>query len=179
MGRADAEAEARTVGNAGWNGDADQMPERGVASTAARQARFRPRFTASAAAAAGASQSHFDRHDGATERFTRGERHFRRDGVVVFPLAEKRIADALDQRVDGRKIDGDFVGETIVSGHAESTLTIGGGSSLVKTATVHCGGQESHREHGRCETTMRDALRAREVAQCARPIAFKRITRTA
>jgi hypothetical protein len=109
-----AEAETCAVNDTRRYRHADEMPEQGVTSAAAGEARLGPGFPATAADPARAPELHFDRHNRTVERLARGERYVGRDRIVVFALAEKCIANPLDQWVDGREIDGDFVGETIV-----------------------------------------------------------------
>ena len=131
------------------------MPHEPSSAAAAREAGFSPHFSASAAATTGALDRQFKGDDGAAPSFTIRQAHFlRHGGLVTFLAAEKRVAHALDQAFDGRKVDRDLVLKAIrsritcprdtehgedrlvaegIAFHAQSPSTIGAGPTLVKT----------------------------------------------
>ena len=155
MRRRDLEAEPCTVGDAGWNRDANGMPDEPSSAAAAREAGLGPHFSAPTAATTRALDRQLERDDGTATGFTIRQAHFvghRR--LVTFLTAEKRVAHALEQAFDGRKVDRDFVLEAVgsritcpgdtehgedrlvaegIAFHAQSPSTIEVGPTLVKT----------------------------------------------
>src|SRR5581483_11108599 len=130
VGRRDAQADARAVGDAGWHADADMLLEERVARSAAERARFGPRLAAAAAVRARDAHGQLERDDAAVDRFARRERELGADEVVGV-RAEKRVAHAFDRRPDRRKIDRNFVREAVVH-HHQMPVTIGVDPHLVK-----------------------------------------------
>ena len=106
--------------------------EQRFAGTGAAQARLGPRLAASAAARARAANRDDERQHAAVERLASRERKFGLEHIVRRGLAEKRIAHPFDHAAGGRKIDGDFIGKTLV----RHIRTIGARSRDVKVVLV-------------------------------------------
>ena len=103
----------------------DRSSARDTTGATAGGARLRPALAAAAADAAGAAQVELERHLGAVERLAAADRHFGRYRLGGFTLAEKRVAHPLDERVDRRKVDRDFIGKAVLHTHTQFRLTIG------------------------------------------------------
>jgi hypothetical protein len=112
--RRNPKADAHAVCDAGRERHADGMVLHGRPGAMAARARLGPRLAAAAAMKAEMAQRHLDRDDEAVPCLAGRDRNFPPQNVIVFTLAEKGVAHPLDGELDVWKVDGDFVGETIL-----------------------------------------------------------------
>ena len=121
-----------------------------LAGADARVAHLVPALASSAAVAAGRAHRHVEGEPHPASRVFGGKRDIADEQLAIAVLTEKRVAHAIDDLVDRRKVDGNLIREAVVRrggprcgfpadgcSHDQVSLTIGGTQMLVK-ATHGC-----------------------------------------
>ena len=130
VGRRNAEADARAVGDAGRQRNAERVRDQRFARAFAAIAELRPGFAASPAIGARRPERHFDGNDLAARRLAPRQRNLSHDRGRLDRLAKECVAHPLDGGADRRKVDRDLVCKALV--RHEGLLTIEVDPDLVK-----------------------------------------------